>query len=102
LHQNTVTILDDSLAGKVAVENQGSRRTPTNTLEVFAVIRNRTDFTLQAEGRMSLYDINGAPLDGPSAWQRLYLPPNSIVHYKEISTVTQDIGFYNIEIREGR
>lgn len=119
LRLNSVAILDDSLqewyvvedsqtgpvehgkVGKIAVENVGARRTATNNVEVFAVLRNRTDYPLQVQGRVQFFDGMKAPVEGPSAWQRIYLPPNSIFSYKEFST-RMDASYYYIEIREGR
>lgn len=106
LNLDTVVILDKSLqdrkAGKLAVENSGARRTAADTVEAFAVIRNRTDYPLQIEGRTQFFDAMGIPLGSPSQWQRLYLDPQSINGYRELSTGTGDVAHYYIEIREGR
>lgn len=109
---NSVVIIDDSLQdwqgspkekkGKIAVENTNARRTPTGTVEVWAVLRNRTDYPLQIEGRTHFFDKNYAPVEGPTAWQRVYLSPNSVAVYREFSTNVMDIGYYYVEIREGR
>lgn len=109
---NSVAIIDKSLSnwqgkekdkkGKIAVEDTNARRSPTGTVEVWAVLRNRTDYPLQIEGRTSFFDKNKAPVEGPTAWQRVYLPPNSVATYKELSTNIMDIGYYYIEIREGK
>lgn len=105
LNLDRVVILDkelqDARAGKLAIESQGARRTGTGTIEVFAVIRNRTDFPQQIEARTSFFDGQGVPLEGPSAWQRIHLQPNSITNYKELSSRT-DVAHYYVEIREGR
>lgn len=98
---NNVSILDASIAGKIFVEGTGTSRTATNTLAVWSVFRNRTDYPLQLEVRTTFYDHGQAPLEGPTAWQRLILPPNSAMHYKEYSTRV-DVGYYHIEAREGR
>jgi len=87
---------------KVAVESTNSRRTPTGTLEVWAVIRNRTDHPLQIEGRTQFFDASQAPIENPTAWQRVSLPPNSVATYKECSTRVHDVAYYYIEIREAR
>jgi hypothetical protein len=98
---NNVALLDPSIGNKIFVEATNSRRTPTGTLEVWAILRNRTDYDLQLEGRASFYDAAQAPLEGPTAWERIYLPPNATAHYKALST-RLDIGYYTIEVREGR
>jgi uncharacterized protein YceK len=87
---------------KIAVESTNSRRTPTGTLEVWAVLRNRTDFPLQIEGRTQFFNRDQAPIEGPTAWQRVHLPPNAVATYQEFSTKIEEIAFYYIEIREGR
>lgn len=106
LNLDTVVILDKSLqdrkSGKLAVENSGARRTASGTVEAYAVIRNRTDYPLQIEGRTQFFDAMGIPLGAPSQWQRLYLDPQSINGYRELSTGTAEVAHYYIEIREGR
>ena len=109
---NTVNIIDKSLANwhgkedekysKIAVEQTNSRRTATGTLEVWATLRNRTDYPLQIEGRSQFFDSDQAPVEGPTAWQRVFLPANSVATYKEFSTKVEDVAYYYIEIREGR
>ena len=107
IRMNTVNIIDKSLqvgaAGKIAVEQTNARRTATNTLEVFAVLRNRTDYPLQVEGSTQFFDANQAPVEGPTAWQRVHLPPNGVATYKEMSLRNDSsIAYYYVEIREGR
>ncbi len=99
---NNVSILDSSIQNKVFVEATNSRRTPTNTLEVWALFRNRTDYPLQLQCRASFYDATQAPVEGPTAWQRVMLPPNGTGHYKNVFSTIVDVGYYNIEVREGR
>ncbi len=98
---NNVSLLDKSIANKILVEATNSRRTATNTLEVWALFRNRTDYAQQLEARASFFDASQMPLEGPTAWQRIILPPNANGHYKEFST-NINIGYYTIEVREGR
>jgi len=99
---NNVSLLDRSIKHKIFVEATNSRRTPTDTLEVWAIFRNRTDYALQLEARASFYDANQAPVEGPTAWQRIYLPPNATAHYKDMFSTIIDVGYYHIEVREGR
>lgn len=87
---------------KIAVESTGSRRSATGTLEVWAVLRNRTDFPLQIEGRSQFFDASKVPAEKPSAWQRVMLPPQGVATYREFSTKIQEVSYYYIEIREGR
>ena len=125
IRYNTVVILDKSLEkwngrvfdppalkyfypddkrkrSKIAVESTNSRRTETGTLEVWAILRNRTDQPLQLEGRTQFFDVDKAPAEDPTAWQRVFLPPQAVATYKESSTKVNGIGFYYVEIREGR
>jgi len=117
LHLNSVAIADDNIKdlyivenssngpvehgkiGKIAVGNVGIKRTSTNNLEVFAVLKNRTDDRLQMQGRIHFFDDMGMPVEEPSAWQRMYFSPNSMLAYKEFST-HMDAVYYYIEIRE--
>lgn len=106
LNLDTVVILDKSLqdrtAGKIAIEASGARRSPTGTLEVYATIRNRTDHPLQVEARTQFFDDVQVSVEGPTQWQRVYLDPQSVNAYRELSTRVQGIAHYYIEIREGR
>ena len=112
LRMDSVVILDKSLQdwqgsqsrkrGKIAVERTGARRTETGTVEAWAILRNRTDHPLQIEGRVQFFDESQAPLEGPSAWQRVQLPPNSVETYRGNSTNVDRVKHYYIEIREGR
>ena len=119
VRMNSVAILDRSLqqwyvyeksgeepiehgkVGKIAVEATGARRTPTGTVEAWAILRNRTDYPLQIEGRVQFFMKDKSPLEGPSAWQRTLLQPNAVANYREFSTNVEDIAYYYIEIREG-
>ena len=98
---NNVSLLDRSIENKIFVETSNSRRTATGTLEVWSILRNRTDYPMQLEARVSFYDADQAPVEGSTAWNRIYLAPNATAHYREYST-RNDIGFYHIEVREGR
>lgn len=105
IQYNTVVILDKSLQdkkAKLAVETTNSRRKPNGTIEVWAVFRNRTDFPLQIEARTQFFDAEKAPSEGPTAWQRVFLPPQGVQTYKEYSTKVSEISYYYIEVREGR
>ncbi len=111
LRMNSVNILDKSLQdwsgrgdrkSKIAIERTNAKRTPTGTLQAWAVIRNRTDHPLQVEGRVSFFDAEQAHAEGPTPWQRLYLDPNSAVTFRENSTHVSGVSYYYIELREAR
>jgi len=99
---NNVSLLDASIKNKIFVEATNTRRSPTGALEAWAIFRNRTDYPLQLEARASFYDTNQAPVEEPSAWQRIYLPPNATAHFTTLFSTQINNGFYNIEVREGR
>ena len=99
---NNVSLLDASIKNKIFVEGTNSRRTPTGTLEVWAIFRNRTDYPQQIECRASFYDSSYAPVEGPTGWQRLFLSPNAAANYRNVFSTQIEIGYYNIEVREGR
>jgi hypothetical protein len=118
---NTVGILDKSLAdwnaqaswfggdsegdrmSKIAVERTGGRATPTNNLEAWAMLRNRTDHPLQLEGRVTFFDASETPAEGPTGWQRIFLPPQGTATYSGSSSKPLSVvRYYYIEVREGR
>ena len=106
IQYDQVVILDRSLqsdrAGKLAVERQGARRTPTGTVKVIAQFRNRTDFNQAIEARVSFFDNEFVPVEKPSAWSRIILSPNGTGTYEESSTMTSDVAHYLVEVREAR
>lgn len=120
IRMNSVALLDKSLqrfylyeelpegykeygkSGKLSVESTGARRTPTGTLEVWALIRNRTDHQLQLEGRAFFFDKDQAPVEGPTVWQPLVLSPKGTVSYNEFSVDIARTANYYIELRERR
>ena len=104
---DTVVVLDRALSdlngrGKIAVEATGAERTSTGTLEVWANLRNRTQYDLQVEARVSFFDSNLRPVEQTPGWKRLFLPPNSLTGYSDLSLRSDRIDHYLIEIREGR
>jgi hypothetical protein len=109
IHLNQVVFTDKTLQrwsrlgkkSKIAVESHNARRTPSGTIEVWAVLRNRTDFDQQVEGRVQFFDADRAPAEGPSAWQRVHLPANGVATYREFSTKIFDIPYYYVELKEG-
>lgn len=118
LRMNSVAILDKNLqtsyvyensltgkkeygsSGKIAIESTGAKRTSTGTLNVWALIRNRTDYNLTIEARVSFFDSNKIPIEGPTMWFKINLTPNGLNNYKEFSVNNTNISYYYIEIRE--
>ena len=58
---------------------------------MWAVLRNRTDYPLQIEGRSQFFDADQVPIEEPSAWKRVHLPPNAVGTYRESSTKVEAI-----------
>ena len=64
--------------GKIAIENHGGKRTPTGTMRIYVVMRNRTEYPQQVECRALFFDQNEIPVEGPTSWQRIHLGQNGI------------------------
>lgn len=86
---------------KVTLDRSGVTNTATGQLEVWTVIRNRTDYDLQVEGKALFFDTNQAPLMDESMWRRVYVPANGTAIYKETS-LNDRAEYFLVELREGR
>lgn len=86
---------------KVTLDRSGVNNTATGQLEVWTMIRNRTDYDLQIEGKALFFDANQAPLMDESMWRRVYVPANGTAIYKEVSLNNQ-AQYFLVELREGR
>ncbi|MGB1949956.1 MAG: YcfL family protein [Marinobacter sp.] len=95
----TQGILGSGQTYRLSVENHGRRRTETGTTEVYAVLRNHTDFDYRIEARTQFFDQDGVPVDARPVWQRSTIPANSVSAYKTLSTGTQPLQ-YRVEVRE--
>lgn len=84
---------------RLSVVQHGQRPTATGTTEVYAVLRNHTDYDYQIESRTQFFDQDGVPTDVKPTWQRSTVPANSIATYRELSTTTQPVQ-YRVEVRE--
>ena len=87
---------------KITVQKHASRKSPTGTMEVWATLKNHTDYPLQIEGRTQFFDKDESPTDVGSTWQRVQLPPKGIGTFRDFSTRLQGVESYYIELREGR
>lgn len=101
IRYNNVVFLDRGLHDRIEVQRSDARRSPTNTVEVLVMFRNRTDYPQQIECRTQYYDSSGVPLDEPSAWKRVMLEPNTILQWTDQS-LSPLASFYYVEVREGR
>ena len=107
IQMDKVVFLDSRLQeingpGKIAVESNTAKFTSTGNMEVKALLRNRTNHPLQVEARVSFFNNTLVAIDEPSAWQRLYLPPNSFATFKDYSSISSGIKHYCVEIREAK
>lgn len=96
---NQVGFATNGLQRRVAVEQTGASRTPTNTLEVWARFRNRTDYVQRIEARTLFLREDKSPLEDQVAWKEVHLQPNTFQTYRTMSTRT-DAAYYYIEVRE--
>lgn len=86
---------------KVTIDRHDFETTETGTAEVWAVLRNRTDYNLDVEGKAMFFSANKAPLDDESVWRRVTIPANGTAVYRETSL--NDRGeYFLLELREGR
>lgn len=97
---NSVTLLDAVLKRNVVVEQTGSKRSATNTLVAWALLRNRTDDAVLISVRTRFFDANKLPLDD-SDWSAVYLDRRGLRTY-ELPSTTPDATYYSIEIMHGR
>jgi len=96
--QNKRLFSDDESV--LSVEFLSSQRTPVNTLEVVAVLRNRSGTPATIEARTIFLGDGGMPISDESAWQRIFLDANGTENYREKSLYTDRVKHYRIEIRE--
>ncbi|MFP4459649.1 MAG: hypothetical protein ACLFSQ_08700 [Candidatus Zixiibacteriota bacterium] len=96
---NQVVFLDNELSARIAVDDIGSNRTATNTLEVWTQLRNLSrhkDYRLSV--RTHFYDASGRELE-VTEWQFLYLTELGVETYRTQS-IQKDIDSYYIEVKE--
>ncbi|MCP4639213.1 MAG: hypothetical protein GY851_02200 [bacterium] len=98
---NRVGFLEPEMVRRVAVQRTGASRTATNTLEIFAVFRNRTNYDQTIQVRTQFFGPARNPNEGPHEWQTVFLPPNGIETYRTYSHGT-DCEFYYIEVMSMR
>jgi hypothetical protein len=91
--------LTNGLNRRIAVQRLGANRSPTNTLAVWATLRNRTDYEQHVLARIQFFGRDREPLEGPSAWQTVHLTGNGIETVRFQSTKVEVNHFY-IEIKE--
>ena len=113
IQYNTVQIIDRNLAqwrgpensrfSAIAVEETNSKLSPANTINAWALLRNRTNVPIALEIRTTFFAHDKSPLEAPTAWKRQFLQPNSVLHYKFLSlSQVGQIGYYLIEVRQAK
>jgi len=95
---NNAGILSETLSEVIAVEATNSRRTASNTLEVWAEVRNRETSRRSIAVRARFYDKNRAPIE-TTRWSPMFVAPLSVTTYKTAAT-DLDAVYYYVEIRE--
>ena len=82
----------------IQVVKHDTRKTLTDTLEVWATLRNKTEEKLHIEARAQFFDRDRIPSEPPTAWERLILSPKGIHTFRSFS-LGDDAMWYQIEIR---
>ena len=104
---NTVRVIDSTLSRYTAsarvqsaldVEGKFVTRTATGFPKVTVQLRNKVNQAIPLEVRASWYDEQGAPTDSSPAWTRLFVQPNSMVTFENVSVRTQSAQYY-VEVR---
>lgn len=101
MQMNAAGFATDYLADKIAVERNAWARTATGTVEVVAMLRNRTDFAQVIELQTMFFDANQMPLGQPSAWEKVFLASQAFGQYKCLST-DPEVAYFYIQIREAK
>ena len=99
---NAVNVTDTRIIQKVMVQATNAKRLDNGSVQVWTRLVNCTDFPLQVEGRTHFFDEAQAPAEPVSAWQRVMLSARTFNVYSEISTGTDRVKSYMVEIREGK
>lgn len=96
---NAVCYVSDDLVDELFVQNQEYRRTPNNTFEVVCTLKNLTGKPLHLQARTQYFDADRRHMEGPGAWQQIFLPPLGIETYTAYS-YTSGPAYYYVEVME--
>lgn len=99
IQMNNVGVLSEWLAQRIAVEESNSARSATNTLEVWAQLRNRIQGSYQITARTHFYGPDRRPLE-TTGWTTIHLQPLGVATYTT-SSLNDNALYYYIELREG-
>ena len=86
---------------RITADKHGIRRTPTGTAQVWAELRNHTDYDYVVEARTRFYASDGMPVDTDPVWKRLTVSANAVTTYKEKSISTGELQ-YRVEVRQAK
>lgn len=95
---NSVLFSDTNVAKVVAVQRLGAERTPTNTVEVNAVLANCSRLQVPLRIRTNFYDAEQRATEAPSAWKTVFVPPGGFGSYSELSITRDRVASYLVEI----
>ena len=101
MQMNSAGFATDYLADKIAAERNAWSRTATGTVEVVAMLRNRTDYAQVVELQTLFFDQNQIPMGQASSWEKVFLPPQAFAPYKCLST-DPEVAYFYIQIREAK
>ena len=96
---NSVLFGSPDIAGRIAIHHLGASRTPADTVEVSARFVNCFAEQQIIEVRSSFFRLDGASVEEPSAWQKVFVPAGSMANYSERSMATGNIGSFLIEVK---
>lgn len=86
---------------RISAKKHGIGRTDTGISQVWAVLRNHTDYNYMVEARTHFFDKNGMPVDAKPVWKRVSVPANSLARYKEKSVSNKRLQ-YRVEVRQAK
>ncbi|MFC3071385.1 putative periplasmic lipoprotein [Phenylobacterium soli] len=105
---NSVRVIDAGLAryagarhevkSVLDVEGVYLSTTPTGFRKVTVQIRNKTDVAIPIEARASWFDAAGVPTDAAQSWTRLFVQPQAMVTFEQVSARLPSTQYY-VEIR---
>jgi len=91
---NTVAMLDPGLSNKLEVTVADAHRTDAGTYRVHAVFKNRTSREIDIQVRTQFFDEMRHPLQPPTRWEVLHVPPRAIETVTQSSSTQAAANFY--------
>jgi uncharacterized protein YcfL len=106
---NTVEFLDEDIRpdqglfggdDPITISAASARRLSTGTMQVNIHFKNNTERPMAIQCRSTFFDEQKIPIEGPTAWQRVFLSAKSLGKYTENSTRTE-AAYFHVEVRGG-